>query len=123
MKKCILSLLLLSFVLMGCVTGSCTTVMSIEKNTGDLFSMSYYLFSGEKKCTVRLDEDETEIFAVIESLSGVLDITITDETSGTVVYSGTEVPTSEFSVSVQPDGKYSISVQADSHSGSYKFSW
>ncbi|MBQ8370081.1 MAG: hypothetical protein IJ497_12180 [Clostridia bacterium] len=123
MKKRLLSLLLLSFLLLSCVSGSYSTVMSVENNTGDLFSMSYSLFSGEKKRSVSLNEDETEIAVVIETQSGTLDITITDEASGTSVYRGTDLPSSEFSVTVQPGGTYSITVHADHHCGSYDFSW
>lgn len=123
MKRRLLSFLLLSCLLTSCVSGSYSTVMSVENNTGDLFSMSYSLFSGEKKRSVTLDEDETEIVVVIETLSGVLDLTITDEATGDSVYKSTELPTAEFSVIVQPGNTYSIAVCADNHCGSYEFSW
>ena len=52
--------------------------------------------------------------------SGKLDCRITDK-SDKEYYNGSDVPTSEFSVTLDGDGEYTVSLNASDHSGAFYF--
>ncbi|MDF2988179.1 MAG: hypothetical protein K0R50_3689 [Eubacterium sp.] len=116
---CIITIVILS----GCTYGSFTSVGSIEVNTFSKMSMSYQKFNGYKSTDIHVDEGETvEINADIVTEKGKIGMTIEDE-DDKKVYEGTDIPTSNFKVTLDKAGDYKVTVTGDKHKGSYKISW
>lgn len=125
MKKIpLLALLLLPLLLLAaCTSGSYSALMAVENNTFTSMQMRYEQFNGYKAKSLKLNEGETcEVTVDIVSDEGSLGLSITDQ-DGVSYYEGTDLPTSNFSVSLDKAGDYTIRVDAQKHSGSYDISW
>lgn len=138
MKKLNLMLLigLLMLLIGGCTYGSGTSKMSVEVNTLSKMSMSYQMFSGYKATDIKVKEGETlEVSVDIVSEKGKLDLIIekkntrdseeSDDSKGKAekVYEGTDLPTSNFKVTLEEPGEYTVKVTGENHKGSYKVTW
>ncbi len=123
-KVAFLTMLLLPLLLLAaCTSGSYSALMAVENNTFTSMQMRYQQFNGYKAKELRLNEGETcEVTVDIVSDEGSLSLSITDQ-DGESYYQGTDLPTSNFSVSLDKAGDYTIRIDAQKHSGSYDISW
>jgi hypothetical protein len=120
-KTALAVVLVLLMGLTGCTKGSYIAVRSYENNTPVSMSMRYEKFSGKKSKTISLDTP-SEVFVAVITESGSLNLSITDA-EGNSFYTGKDLPSSSFSVSLGKPGKYTIKVEAKDHKGSYDISW
>ena len=132
-KTSLLLALIFALVLIsGCTYGSGSSTGSLEINTLSRMSASYQKFSGYKTTDLHVKEGEAlEVSVNIVSKKGKLDFIIIrkadkkteknqkDET----VYEKSDLPTSEFKVTLDKPGAYNITVTAEEHKGSYKVTW
>lgn len=127
MKKISLFLivLIILFGLLGCTRGSGIFVKSKEYNTPTKMSMSYEKFIGYKERKIKVDEDETvDILVDIVTEGGTIDAFISKGIEkDDYIYEEQDIRSSSFTVTLSESGTYIIRVDADSHKGSYSFSW
>ena len=94
------------------------TVLSLEKSNSNQAEMSYQLFYGEKEYHLKADDgDYFEVTIVSED--GKLDMEISLSDSGESIYSGKDIPSSDFTVGIKKSGNYMIRIIGDHHRGSY----
>lgn len=87
-------------------------------------SMSYDNFNGTKQKEIKVGKGETiKIKADIVTEGGELDVEIENQDTDEDAYSGDDLPTSTFEVTLDKEGTYIIKVDADNHKGSYSFTW
>jgi hypothetical protein len=104
-------------------TGHYTTLRSIQKTTPGSMKMKYASFNGYRTISFHLADGEViTINFVVESISGQLDVTVSDQMERNY-YSGENIQTSTFSVRLEIAGEYRIKLVADKHQGSYDISW
>ena len=117
--------LILLAVLTGCTCGSFTILNGSELNTSTKMSMSYEKFNGFKQRNIEVREDETLVISVnIVTEAGSIDAYVAKDNDTTnSTYTGKDIPTSSFTVTITKPGKYTIRVDAQNHTGSYSFSW
>ena len=116
----IVLLFILNNTLMGCTYGSYITIKSKENNTRTSMAMSYEKFNGHKSRTIALEDGETcEISVDITSVSGKLNLSITDKEKNSY-YERKDMPTSTFKISLDKPGEYIITMEGENHKGSYE---
>lgn len=64
-----------------------------------------------------------EILVTVERESGALSVSILNEQSGEKIYSGSDIPTSRFSVIADEAGDYTIEIEVESFIGSYELEY
>ncbi|QSX05531.1 PPC domain-containing protein [Sedimentibacter sp. zth1] len=118
-------MLVLILFLCGCSGGSYITTKSVEKNNANEMSMKYEKFKGYKYYKLKVKEGEEIIVTVdIKTENGKISAYIAkDDDVENAVYRGTNIPTSNFTVSITESGTYTIRVDAVNHKGSYSFKW
>ncbi len=110
-------------VFSGCTVGSGTALMMQETNTASRMSAEYKKFSGYKKTTVKLSQDEEkEVSVSIVTEKGKIDLEIVHE-DGEVAYEGNDLETTDFTVTLNKSGKYTVRVDTKKHVGSYDINW
>lgn len=120
----------------GCTYGNYNTTASFEISTFTSMSMSYMKFDGYKTTEIHVNKGEpVEVSIAVVSEEGKLGLTITGPEKGKgdskdssnekeeTIYKKTEVPTSDFKVTLDKPGKYKITVTGKDHKGSYKVKW
>ncbi len=129
-KNCVLFTLILSLVLIsGCTYGSYTTTGSIQISTLSKMSMSYKKFNGYKITELNIKEgEEYQVNVSIVSEEGKLGLTIALENDkkdrqDETIYKGSELPTSDFKVTLDKPGKYLIKVTGENHKGKFNITW
>jgi major membrane immunogen (membrane-anchored lipoprotein) len=123
MKKRMYFIVLTLICIMLFSSCSYSTIMSKETQTATSWDMSYAKFTGSKSHTITLKEGQKVEFTIdIVSDAGQLDFSIIDEGS-TSHYTGTDIPTSNFTVSADQSGKYEMTFKAKEHKGSFSVSW
>lgn len=118
-------LLILSCVMLfsSCGKSSYMTYKSFGNQTNTSWDMSYEKFNGSKAKTVTLKEGQKCDFLInIVSDAGELDFSIVDD-QGISYYTGSDIPTSNFTISVDKGGKYEMKFEAKKHKGSFSVSW
>lgn len=115
-------LLLISFVsFIGCSSG--IEIGSSGDNTVTSTTMSYYLFSGTKTRRITVEKDKpVNVACEIETKGGSLDLSITDK-DGNSSYTGQDLDTSSFVVTLEEEGNYDLLIKTKSHKGSFHVSW
>ena len=104
-------------------SGSYAFINSNENSGKDFWNITYDSFNGYKQREIILSDNGEHIFVIeIVTESGTLDVSITDS-NGTHVYSGEELDTSTFEVTVGSDEKYTITFEASDHIGSFSVNW
>lgn len=122
-KRTYLTVLVLACIMLFSSCSSQVTIMSKENKTSTAWNMSYAKFTGSKSHTIKLKEGQKVEFIVdIVSDAGQLDFSIIDK-EGTSHYTGTDLPTSNFTVSADQSGKYEMTFKAKEHKGSFSVSW
>jgi hypothetical protein len=130
MKKILavmLALLLAAICLVGCTRHSTRgqySVIGYNENSGDgYWEASYEKFDGYKERDITITGEGSHTFTVeIVTNSGLLGLSIEDS-EGTSLYSGNEIPSSSFEVEADSEGKYSVRFDADNHEGSFNIKW
>ncbi len=117
-----LLLILICFVsFSGCSSG--IEIGSAGNSTSNKITMSYYLFSGTKSRKITVEKDKpVDVSCEIETERGSLDISITDE-AGNSSYTGQDLETNSFIVTLTEEGTYTVVVKAKNHKGGFNISW
>jgi hypothetical protein len=119
----IILLVFLSLLFTACPYSSKTTVLSIENNTPTSAEMSYKDFNGTINRDIVVSSGETcEVSFQITTESGNLNLSLTGQ-DGNEQYKGSNVTTSNFSVTLTAPQTYTLTIKGDHHSGSYKIAW
>lgn len=122
-KLLLLSVLIVMVFGMGGCSRSCSfELASIEHNTSGRMDASYALLSGTKEKDFNVGDETITINVDIVTKKGSINVYIINE-DGEYSYEGHDLPTSDFTVTLQDSGKYTIKVEADKHKGSYSFEW
>lgn len=107
----------------GCTTGSYTSIGSVEVNAFSTMSMSYLKFNGHKSTKIHVKAGEPiDVKVNIVTTKGKIGLSIVDE-KDKPVYEGKDIPTSDFTVSLEKEGDFTITVKGENHKGKYKISW
>lgn len=126
MKRFFLAIIVILMILFvsGCSNiGSYSFINSQEKSDKNYWSASYDKFNGYKQRGITLTGEGEHTFIVeIVTNSGALGLSIKNK-EGTSFYSGKEMPSSSFEVTVDNEGEYVIRFDADKHSGSFDIKW
>ena len=127
MKK-IISIGIITFIMMllaGCTKSSYVIISGEDHDTSTQMSMTYKQFSGYKETRIKVkDGEEVKVSVKIVTEGGTLDAYIAkDNNESTAVYTGNDITTSNFTVTLKDAGTYTIRVDGDKHSGSYLFNW
>lgn len=96
---------------------SATRVGFIENGGLHGWSASYTLLDGKMERTIRTETESATLTVDVKTESGSISIEIKD-TAGNVIFSETDIGTSQFTVDVQ--GKVKVVVTADAHKGSFR---
>ncbi len=125
MKKIIYFFIIILLTLGGC-SGN-IEICSTEHNTSNAMSASYYQFSGTKQTKLTVEGGKTvEITSDIVTKKGTLDVLIYEKgekAKENYNYQGSDLQTSNFTVTLNKPGDYIIEVKAKKHKGSYSFRW
>lgn len=125
MKKISLLIMGVIFVLVlsGCqvTKGGFSEFMSVETQTGSIWSKKYQKINGSISKYFNLEENEVMSFDIVTE-KGELSISLVDS-NGETIYSGSEIPTSTFEVTIPSSGRYELTVEADHHKGSFEIMW
>lgn len=124
MKKLLSPLLaLFCLLLASCTVSSGTAVMQTNKSTNTMFSYSHASSSQTLRRELDIKNGDPRTLQVtVETTEGTLDITVQDDNKN-ILYQGSAVPTSSFSVALDNPGKYTIIVKTNKHKGSFTFDW
>ena len=127
MKKTI-TIVIITFIMMfliGCTKSSYVIISGEDHDTSTQMSMTYKQFSGYKETRIKVkDGEEVKVSVKIVTEGGTLDAYIAkDNNESTAVYTGNDITTSNFTVTLKDAGTYTIRVDGDKHSGSYLFNW
>jgi len=91
-----------------------------EDKGASQWSAHYFLFSGSLQRNTSTGEGSHNLEVKINTESGIIRLAIIG-TDGTVFYSGNNIPTSSFVISVKDN--VSVHVDAQSHRGSFSIKW
>ncbi|MGN0547526.1 MAG: hypothetical protein ACI4I3_09350 [Acutalibacteraceae bacterium] len=120
-RKIILSAFLLAVVLLTfCSCGkSEKPEMNVDIKDGQR------IYNGTEQRFYQVDEGmEGELEIAVNRNSGTINITVVYlGSSEEFCYQGTDIPTSEFTVSLPYSGEYKVLTQADNFNGSYTYIW
>ncbi len=99
--------------------------MATEDNTPTSLSMSYSRFTGFKETAFKVKEGmPVEVKADIVTESGRIGARISRKDAPDVyLYTGNDIPTSAFTVTLEEPGTYILHVEGKDHTGSYRFDW
>ena len=127
MKKSI-SIVIIMFIMMfliGCTKSSYVIISGQDNDSSTQMSMTYEQFSGYKETQIKVkDGEEVKVSVKIATAGGTIDAYIAkDNNESTAVYTGNDITTSNFTVTLKDAGTYTIRVDGDKHSGSYLFNW
>lgn len=120
-RKRIISACLLAVILL--LFNSCGKADNPEMNVEIRDGQKIY--NGTEQRFYQVDEGmEAELEIEVNRNSGSINITVVDsDSSQKVFYQGTDIPTSDFKVSLPSPGEYKVLTQADNFNGSYTFTW
>ncbi len=109
--------------LTGCSKSSGVTIGSYGSHSSKRAYLTYEEFSGVKEYRLKTDSDSQNIKVCIETVSGSLNVSIEtkDGEKSDPVYTGTDVASSSFTVTVPEAGTYIVRLEAKHHKGSYSF--
>ncbi len=118
-----LSAAIILSALTGCTKSSGFTLGSYGSHSSKRAYLTYEEFSGVKEYRLKTDSDSQNIKVCIETVSGSLNVSIEtkDGEESERVYSGTDVASSSFTVTVPKAGTYIVRLEAKHHKGSYSF--
>ncbi len=139
MRKTILSISIILFCIIMLTACSSSSSLCRSSNSYTIYKLSefrtdnsvrvkyenfngkFYEPLGNKLIEVYDDETCTVKFNVVTE-SGKLDVSIEDE-DGDVLYSKTEIPTSNFEFTIDKGGEYTVYFKGENHKGSCKLVW
>jgi hypothetical protein len=125
MKRFLIILLIILLTFAGC-SGN-IEIGSIENNTSKEMSASYTKFSGTKQTNLTVEAGKPiDISADIVTKKGSLNVYIYqkgEKSEANYNYSGTNIKTTNFTVTLSDPGDYIIKVTARNHKGSFSFTW
>lgn len=108
--------------LFGCAPKDGASDSSINADiVTDRDGSSYTVRNGCEKVSFRVENGKTcGVGLTVKKQSGKLDIRIEEDGSGKQIYSGKDLPTSQFTVIADKEGDYTVYIEAESFVGEYQ---
>ncbi len=112
--------MVLMIALCGCGGYS---VMTSEINESNAMKKVYLSSNENESRSISVAEGKTCVVSFdIVSDSGTIDLAL-EKGGDNSYYNGTDVPTSQFDVSLDEPGEYTLKIHTDNHSGGFDISW
>jgi hypothetical protein len=97
-------------------------VLCEENSTPTSISLKYGKFNGTASRVFDLTEDQLDIKVSVTTEKGSFDLSILDS-RGNSCYTGTDMKTCDFTVTVKEAGEYAVIAKGDKHKGGFEVSW
>lgn len=114
--------MLLCLILVSCGGPSSFTKNSVRSQTSNSFYAKYDLLRGDREYTIKVGDKSVAVTVDITTDDGDIAITIA-KTGSEPDYTGNNVPTSHFVVTLHEKGTYKVQIHANDHKGGYSFKW